>query len=198
MVDVILTMVRSICGTARYEYLSGPITGGAGVRDAYDRAKTNKAATDWNEKAKEANISALLLRANQLREQTGALIIEPGSFEAGALKGSGWGQDEYLDLWRRVIADHVSRVRFMDGWQYSSGCVHEFHCAIELEKLTLNNDGEEISCIDAIHLVEAAIADLEKSRVPSPDNSDRLEHLVSRLNEELKKLRELQESRASC
>lgn len=178
-------MVRAVCGTRRYDYLSGPITGGVRVRDAYDRTKNEPSARDgtgWFDQVKARNIEALLVRANAIRADEGVVIIEPGSFEAGGLEG--WGQREYLDLWEQVIAEHSQHVRFIEGWQYSSGCVVEFRCAKRHYRPALDEDGNEISQEEAARLVDAAIADLETSRVPSPMDGDKLEHLVKRLKEE--------------
>ena len=185
MINAILSMVRAVCGTRRYDYLSGPITGGVRVRDAYDRTKDDPSARDgtgWFSQVKACNIEALLVRADAIRTDEGVVIIEPGSFEAGGLEG--WGQREYLDLWEQVIAEHSQHVRFIEGWQYSSGCVVEFRCAKRHDRPTQDEEGNVISRAEATRLVDAAIADLETSRVPSPTYGDRLEHLVKRLKED--------------
>ena len=59
-----------------------------------------------------------------LRWRHVGLIIDPTSVEV-----PGWSQAQYYQFWTTVINRHARRVIFLDGWEFSSGCVLEFETA---------------------------------------------------------------------
>ena len=153
-----LSMVRSVCGSMKHQYLSGPITGGKRYIDACTTAlHTPSKKLDRAAGVIEANAAALKVKAEKIRLEEMTPVIEPGSFEVGF---PGWGQPDYLALWEKVIAEHASAVRFLDGWEYSAGCAFEYLCALRHEVPTIDEWGDDLNSDKALTLLADAIAEI--------------------------------------
>ena len=162
----ILSMVKSICGSQRYEYVSGPITGG--IRLVELALASHAAEPLGNDQivseVLKPNLSAIMTMADRIRRDEGVLLIEPASFEADV---EGWGQADFLALWDEVIEKYTSRVRFIDGWQYSSGCAFEFHSAVFHGVKMVDMAGRPLTMLQAIMLLDQAIDQIDSYRTGS-------------------------------
>lgn len=91
-----------------------------------------------------------------LRGKFDAPVIDPTGLE----DVPGWEQYDYHGFWAKVVRRYVHTVVFIDGWQYSTGCVYEFLAALDSGATVLDERLEELSLLDAQHLVERAIDDI--------------------------------------
>jgi len=86
-----------------------------------------------------------------LRWRHVGLFIDPTSCEV-----PGWSQSDYADFWTLVLERHVKRVIFLDGWEYSRGCVHEFAIAQELGLDCVDEGLQPITRETGLRLLESA------------------------------------------
>lgn len=109
-------------------YVSTPITTGLAYLRwlADNRAATTNAAEAQRRlviRNNVANVASLVRAVRTAR--LGSHVVDPTELE----DVPGWEQADYHRFWAEVVADHVSRVVFADGWQYSTGCTVEFGVA---------------------------------------------------------------------
>jgi hypothetical protein len=169
-------MLQSVLGSVRYDYLSGPITGGprfiaweSGVGAALV-AEQDTYSLLLRRQVIQPNVVDLQRHAEDLRK-TGKQIIEPGSFEA---PGGVWSQLEFYRFWEAVITEHANNVMFADGWHLSVGCTYEFLCAVRAGKNTLWQNEESLDPMAAVKLIQDSVAGI-------PQTTLRLERHRSRL-----------------
>jgi hypothetical protein len=161
--EMLLSMLRGTLGKKqRFTYLSGPVT--TGPRYIEWQLREGCGVTDgaaWATMRKQSvidpNCGDLFRLAEMLREN-GHSVIEPGSFETGSRI---WSQPDYYQLWDQVITRHASAVRFLDGWQFSAGCLFEFRCALRNGCPTLIIDGSELPTVAALAQVDKALVELK-------------------------------------
>lgn len=160
LAGVALSTVRAVIGDVKYQYLSGPITGGQTFIGWHCSTGRNIPELEYKAAREMAvlrpNITAVQAAAKAERDAK-RNTIEPGSFEADFQH---WGQKEFLDFWEAVIEQHAASVRFMDGWEYSSGCTFEYHCARRYGLETCDMLGEALGPDRALPMLDAALADI--------------------------------------
>ncbi|MGR9464250.1 DUF4406 domain-containing protein [Rhizobium leguminosarum] len=133
-------------GQKKVIYLSGPITTG---RTFVESLRTGKSI--HSETLIRKNSESLIQAANNLRTRLDEIVLEPATLHI-----PGWGQAEYLDLWRECIKKHARIVMFMSDWEYSVGCVTEFSFAKSLGMRTEKIDGTELTSVEAFRLLDTA------------------------------------------
>ncbi|MEA3018150.1 MAG: hypothetical protein QOI38_2872 [Sphingomonadales bacterium] len=158
---MVLSMVRAVLGTQRYTYLSGPITTGRRfVEWQREHGRPIADADEWKRERVRAVITpscdALFQEAETLRG-SGRHVIDPGSFEA---RDRMWQQSDYYRLWDEVITAHASEVCFVNGWEFSAGCVLEYGCALKCGRPTRTMAGEDMSKAAAFALIQDALVHL--------------------------------------
>lgn len=175
-VQAIESMLKSVLGGARFEYLSGPITGGPRFirwqQAVGDSLSSDKDTYDllFKRQVVEPNIAELKLKAGAMREE-GVALIEPGSFESPSQR---WSQGEFYRFWEQVITEHAQRVIFSTGWHLSAGCLYEYLCAVRSKKECVDESFGALPAKAACALIRAGVSSLT-------NNSGRLETLKSRL-----------------
>lgn len=157
---VAVSTIKAVIGDVRYQYLSGPITGGRRLLDWHDAVGRRLPEADYKDSKESSvvreNIAAVLDAARRERA-AGRNTIEPGSFEANF---DHWGQDDFLRFWEEVIANHSSHVRFMDGWQFSSGCAVELLCARAHDRPTYEMNDQVLTNARALALLDEALTEI--------------------------------------
>lgn len=155
---------------ADFTYVSTPITSGAALYQAMDRA----GVSDPDEFRRDcARFSSEVLLPNIAAADDvartmlgfGGAVIAPAAFEARAL---GWGQNEYMGLWLDTIERKATRIAMVDGWAYSNGGAEEYLQAILMQAGRRDrNDidvvdarGVRIGHVAAIDLIVSAVSDL--------------------------------------
>jgi len=98
-----------------------------------------------------------------IRQRLGPIVIDPTTLH----HVPGWKQPDYHEFWTRVIERYVGTVVFMDGWQYSSGCTHEFIAAIRVGAKVLREDLTPLSLHEGEKLVSEAIDALSDEILPT-------------------------------
>ena len=155
--QAIASMMRSALGAVKYDYLSGPITGGPRFV-AWEKEVGSVLVDDEQtyrllrqRQVINPNINDLIAAAKVFREKGKLNIIEPGSFES---PNQLWTQNEFYRFWETVITDRADRVIFLDGWQTSVGCTYEYLCAVRYKQTTLDKDQNEINFEKAVKLID--------------------------------------------
>lgn len=122
-------------------YISGPMT--TGVSTVFQDSLLPKETF-------ESNCQKIHDLADRMRiEYKG--VIDPSGLEMPC-----WGQEEYMRFWLRCIEERVSKIYFVDGWQYSSGCLREMQKAIELKIPMFDARGRDLSLSALMGIVETA------------------------------------------
>jgi hypothetical protein len=101
-------------------------------------------------------------------------IIDPAALEL-----RGWKQDDYRELWRRVIETFVEEIVLLDGWEYSTGCIHEFLVACEQGLKMFTQDLTPMSPAKGRRLIESAWTDLKRSNHDSSVHIHALKQLAA-------------------
>lgn len=160
LAEVALSTIRAAIGDVKYQYLSGPITGGKRFLKWHCSTGHNLSDEEYKSQrdvaVKSPNIIDLKIAAVAER-LAGNNTIEPGSFEADV---KNWGQKEFLYFWQKVIEEHAGCVRFMDGWAYSAGCVFEYYCAMRFGLRTCDMQGNDLGLDKALPLLDVALDDI--------------------------------------
>ncbi len=172
LAEMALSTIKAAIGSTKYQYLSGPITGGRRFLDWHE-AQGRELEGDDRRAARRAavvqpNIDEVRSAADAERAE-GRLTIEPGSFEA---EHKLWQQPEFYSFWEKVITRHAGQVRFLDGWEYSAGCTFEYLCAAKNALPRLDATGADLPPARAIGLLDLAIADMG-SRLRPEDARDK-------------------------
>jgi hypothetical protein len=174
---VALSAMRAVCGDDRYQYLSGPITGGPRLLD-WHTATGRNLPDDLRSSSRaravtKVNIAELIVEGER---QRGARrrTIEPASFEAEV---EGWGQPQFYTFWNEVIRCHADRVVFVPGWEYSVGCTFEYLCARRQSLPTFELDGLALAPDRATALIDAALTRIAGAHDPA----DPRDEVVARL-----------------
>ncbi|HTA72445.1 MAG TPA: hypothetical protein VK776_29400 [Bryobacteraceae bacterium] len=90
-----------------------------------------------------------------LRDNT--IVITPAPFTA-----PGWSQPEYLAFWEELLRTRIKSVWFNRNWQFSNGCAFEFAVAQDAGLPTFDHSGQVLTRESGIHLISAAIQQLEQ------------------------------------
>lgn len=143
-------------------YVSTPVTNGPRIISALKNnphIMGQRAEEVQRFKQKEViapNCKAAQAFANKLRQERGEVVIDPSCFFV-----EGWSQQDYLDLWEKVICEFASSVIFNVGWQYSNGCVYEFSVAVNKGLPTYVHDGSVVDVDCAVPMILNAATELE-------------------------------------
>ena len=163
--DAIASMMKSALGAAKYDYLSGPITGGPRFIEWEQRVGSLLGGDEQTyrllrqRQVIDPNIKDLIAAADVLREKKKLSVIEPGSFES---PNQLWSQNEFYRFWESVITDRAERVIFCDGWETSVGCTYEYLCAIRNGQTTLNSSLKNLPQSVATKLIISSSKDFDE------------------------------------
>lgn len=184
--DIALSTIRATIGTTRYQYLSGPITGGRRLIEWHARVGRELGADERRAARKAAVIDPNIAEVQSVAEcerNAGRPTIEPGSFEADHPH---WGQPEFYRFWDRVIEQHAQNVRFIDGWEFSAGCTFEYLSARRHGRPTCAIGGDELGRDAALALIDAALIDLAGRYNPA----DLRDAPIRKLHEDIARFRD--------
>jgi hypothetical protein len=172
-----LSTIKSVLGSERYQYLSGPITGGKRLVEWHSTSGRGQPKSAVWEPVIKPNLADVIDEAARQRAN-GFPTIEPASFEA---RGK-WEQSDYLAFWDKVIELHSEQVRFMDGWEYSAGCAFEYCRALAHGIPTFDLQGGPLDAARAIQLLDSALMDIAARFTAGDPLDQRLEELHARIS----------------
>lgn len=148
-------------------YLSTPITTGPrfvawrrgpGAELSVETPEYQRRRADEVVAPNRADITPVL---ELLRERFDEPVIDPTALE----DVPGWQQFDYHRFWTEVIHGYVHTAVFVDGWQYSSGCVLELAAAVAVGARLLTQDLEPLVPHEATELIQHAISDVSQDGV---------------------------------
>jgi hypothetical protein len=176
-VDVVSTAYSSVL-SRHFTYVSTPITSGRRLYEAVRRSGLPLPEFLANKQAmKEEVIRPNVEHANEvayrLMDRFNAPAIAPSVFEARAL---GWGQDDYMALWFKVINEKVTLTAMLDGWEYSNGACEEVTESFLMQAgfrgrttiVVKREDGTALKAAEVFHRLVAAMYDLQQYGALAP------------------------------
>lgn len=96
-----------------------------------------------------------------VRDRFDDSVIDPTALE----DVPGWEQFDYHRFWTETIRRYVHTVVFVDGWQYSSGCVLELAAAVAADARLRHEDLAPLDPYEAVSLIQDAISDVSRDDV---------------------------------
>ena len=168
-VAALLNVLGSVIIGRSAVYVSAPITSGkrlarwVGSRNVeFDPSHPDNYA-DFQREVLEPNCEHAQDVISNLRKKFPDVVIDPT-----ALKDiEGWTQNDYRDLWSKVIGEYAKTVVFIDGWQYSNGCSYEFLVSYQSPRdhcpLVLNEDLKPLTLDQGLTLIRAASTELKEA-----------------------------------
>jgi hypothetical protein len=164
-------------------YCSAPITSGERFtqwvhRSGHRLANLDEATTAQRDAHRveviEPNVKHASKVVERLRAHNSQIVIDPTAINHLA----GWQQSDWLEFWLEVIRNYAKQVVFVDGWQFSSGCVQEYLAAINGHLPTYDERMQPISVASAVLLIRSAMKEIaDRGIVASPT----LEEVIARL-----------------
>ena len=141
------------------EYISSPISeGGLLYRYLAEKGlafdEGIKHQPDFIEKVIKPNKEKAQLLGEQRKAQ-GKTVIVPAIFYR-----SGWSERDYLDLEIPLMEAKATRVFFLEGWEYSGGCIEEYLFAQQKKIPCFEEQGEILVHEKAKELLEKSMQDL--------------------------------------
>jgi len=165
-IDFLLAVYRSALDDSSALYCSAPITSGRrfirwvrersnDIRDIEHAAVEH--ADEHRAQVVEPNLEHASAVIRRLRQLSPIPVIDPTVVPHVPV----WTQEDWLRFWERVIARFVIGVVFVNDWQFSYGCAHEFMYAHARGIAMFAEDGSAINFANGRGLVENAIAEID-------------------------------------
>jgi hypothetical protein len=160
-------------------YLSVPITTGRRFLDWRRGPGAGLAPSDGRYPSEhrrhvvEPNREHVVPVVRMLRERLGRVVIDPTTLH----DVPGWGQADYHAFWTGVIERYAGTVVFLDGWEFSSGCTHEFVAAIRAGARLLREDLAPLGLEEGERCIRDAIAALPDDVLPTAPLREALREL---------------------
>jgi hypothetical protein len=175
----VLTVFRSILPEKSAIYVATPITTG---RQFYENKHESTIGTfpdcvpHDSRQVVLANRDRVRPIINRLREQLKEPLIDPTQVEFRH-----WSQSEYTNLWRRVIEQFVYKIVFLNGWEYSTGCIQEFLVGCEERLMMFDEQLKVVTMASGKRLIESALDELHRAGHDSPVHRQAIERLTTKL-----------------
>jgi len=167
---LLLQTYESVLPARSAIYCSAPITSGqlyiewlsrsAGSRHVIDDLSPSERALH-RAQVIEPNRAHAREVADKLRQRARRPVIDPAV--VGPI--SGWRQADWISFWEEVIARFVSEVVFVEGWEFSYGCTHEFWFATTKGIPTLDEAGKPLPASRATQQIAAAVPRLRAAGI---------------------------------
>jgi hypothetical protein len=162
-VVAMLEVLSSVVATRKAVYVSIPITSGRRYIEWYTQ---NQSKPNFKENGSHQDFVVNVIDYN--RKQSKQIITNLKKFFSDILINpttmidiKGWEQNDYRDMWGRVIERYARTVVCTDGWNFSSGCSYEFLVAKTSKIKTVDENNKYISIEQGIKQIEQAVADIE-------------------------------------
>ena len=163
----IAAVLGSILNGRSATYASGPITSGKRLYElqfARSQGLVGDFTAELQRTVIEPNLQEWKVFMSEVRVRYPDGVIDPSKMPFLPE----WKQLHYYKLWEEVICSYVHIAIFADGWEYSSGCAHEFAIAAQSGALIVNARGEELSRSAAARLIADAISEIQSRGLYAP------------------------------
>jgi hypothetical protein len=157
-------------------YLSVPITTGKRFLDWRRGPGAHLAPTDRRYRSEhrrqvvDPNREHVAPVVKLVRERLSRVVIDPTTLN----DVPGWTQADYHAFWTQVIERYAGTVVFLDGWEFSSGCTHEFVAAVRAGARLLREDLAPLQLDEGERRIRDAIAALSDEVLPTAPLSEAL------------------------
>jgi hypothetical protein len=180
--DLLLSIYASVLPERSAVYCSAPITSGRRylewIRGFGGRVSdVDHAATSYRHEHSAAVVLPNMVRARRVIEQLRTDFACPFIDPTSVPQISHWKQADWLNFWEAVIQRYTLAAVFLDDWQYSYGCSHEFAFAIQLGLRTFDERGVPLDGETGAALIRSAIAAIEEVGSPVGGLPSTLQHL---------------------
>lgn len=181
-VDLLVGIYGSVVPNKGAIYCSAPITSGrrflTWVRGRDDVIESVDHAIEllpdehrrWVVEPNVAHAKAVITK---LRSETPVPVIDPTAVP----HIPAWKQTQWLRFWEKVITRYAFGVVFVDDWQFSFGCSHEFAHAASQGIPTYDETGHPLSATTALALLDDAALAMEMAG-GSPDRLRKVQCLL--------------------
>lgn len=164
-VNFLIAVYRSALDDSSALYCSAPITSGRrficwvrergnDIRDA-DHAATEH-ADEHHARVIAPNLEHASAIIQKLRRDSPIPVIDPTVVP----HVPAWAQRDWLTFWEQVITRFVIGIVFVNDWQFSYGCAHEFMHAQANDIPTFAEDGSPLDLAGGRTLIEGAIEEI--------------------------------------
>ncbi len=169
--DMLLCAYGSVLSRHGSVYCSAPITSGRRYVEWLQRINKSYEDVDQVMKRHRASHALEVVTPNRehargvierLRRSGNGLVIDPTALP----NIPGWGQADWTLLWEEVICRFAGKLAFVEGWEYSNGCAHEFLVAHRLDLATHDEGWQILSLSAGCRLLEEAIREMRNVGAP--------------------------------
>ena len=157
-VAVFIQLLRCVVPSHSAVYLSTPITSGSRYLEWHSTLGNSLTDPRFDYPSEHrANVVAPNSErakhvAADLRLTFSRCVIDPSSFP----DIPEWTQDDYRAFWGSTVTEFAHTVVFMDGWEFSTGCVFEFFVSTERGITRLAQNLAPLIDTDALGMLERA------------------------------------------
>ncbi len=162
-VIAMLEVLSSVVQNRNAVYVSIPITSGRRYIKWYTRShvkpnfKENGFQKDFVLNVVEYNRKQSKRIITKLEKIFSNVLVNPTAMA----DINGWVQNDYRDMWGRVIQRYARTVVCTGGWNYSSGCSYEFLVAKKSKIATVDENNKYISIEEGVKQIQKAVADIK-------------------------------------
>lgn len=154
-IECLVSAYRSIFPSPAATYLAAPLTSG----ELYLGEKSGLAVRD----ALSRNRRLASEAAARIRLEIRSPVIDPTAL----CSVRGWAQSDYRKMWGMVIRESVHTIVFLNSWEFSEGCVHEFSIGLAAGLVLKDQSLGLLSPERASQLLSCAIDRLRRADRPS-------------------------------
>ena len=178
----IATVFDTVVNGRTAAYASAPITSGLRLFDCLARfrelneSRPLQVDDDFKHTVVQANLDDAGRFVAGLRCAINFPVIDPSRLPSFPE----WKQAYYYALWEAVVRHSCEVAVFIDGWEYSSGCTHEYLVAQSAGIATYDSHLEPLEPSRGSELIRSAILDLERRGLAPTILATRLQDLRRR------------------
>jgi hypothetical protein len=183
-IDSMLEVYKSVISDTDIFYCSVPITSGKRYIEWLEQiGKCFVSLDKVDEKYKKEHFKKVVepnrIHAQQfiqrLREQSNCIVIDPTALPSLP----GWAQQDWHLFWGKVIERYATKAFFIDDWQYSNGCVHEFWVAHSKDISIFDENKQPLTLELGIDLIAESVAVMRQRKC----STVALEHTLTKLKD---------------
>lgn len=126
-VELVMAALATVLDRSKANYFAVPISSGrrlwqlaAEVKVRNPDLVAHRYPQVFKKQVLEPNLKEAAALLRRVKSKVSGPLINPVEFFS-----KGWVQEDYRELWRRVLERWVNQVILAPGWEYSRGCVEE-------------------------------------------------------------------------